>query len=226
MRHRPESPLSGPALPTTIFAGIWNHLDGSRMVMFLPANATFRRLAFTDFRTRTLPAPAPGASTTGAQTAVNMNIRPNSFHFRRAAHLKPPNFMMVEDPNVTVTLNTAQMWVASWVLTSPVAFQTSLLNHEQGHYEISMLNAGDVFHELLTISGGAFASAQAGAAAIRGMRRRLFNVQPIHDKYDLDTNHGLNATMQAAWDTALSNARVTFVRPSLRTALATAGLFR
>jgi hypothetical protein len=32
--------------------------------------------------------------------------------------------------------------------------------------------------------------------------------------------------MQAAWDTALSNARVTFVRPSLRTALATAGLFR
>jgi hypothetical protein len=218
--------LSGPALPTTIFAGIWNHLDGSRMVLFLPANATFRRLAFTDFRTRTLPAPAPGASTTGAQTAVNMNIRPNSFHFRRAAHLKPPNFMMVEDPNVTVTLNTALMWVASWVLTSPVAFQTSLLNHEQGHYEISMLNAGDVFHELLTISGGAFASAQAGAAAIRGMRRRLFNVQPIHDKYDLDTNHGLNATMQAAWDTALSNARVTFVRPSLRTALATAGLFR
>jgi hypothetical protein len=226
MRHRPESTLSGPALPTTIIAGIWNHLDGSRMVLFLPANATFRRLAFTDFRTRTLPAPAPGASTTGAQTAVNMNIRPNSFHFRRAAHLKPPNFMMVEDPNVTVTLNTALMWVASWVLTSPVAFQTSLLNHEQGHYEISMLNAGDVFHELLTISGGAFASAQAGAAAIRGMRSRLFNVQPIHDKYDLDTNHGLNATMQAAWDTALSNARVTFVRPSLRTALATAGLFR
>ena len=131
-----------------------------------------------------------------------------------------------EDPNVTVTLNTAQMFVASWVLTSPPAFQASLLNHEQGHYEISMLNAGDIFQELLTISGSAFASAQAGAAAIRAMRTRLFNVQPIHNKYDLDTNHGLNAGMQTAWDTALSNARVTFVRPSLRTALANAGLFR
>jgi len=196
------------------------------MVMFLPANATFRRLAFSDFRTRQLPAPAPGASATGALTAVNINIRPNVFHFRRAAHLRPPNFMMAEDPNVTVTLNTAQMFVASWVLTSPVTFQTSLLKHEQGHYEISMLNAGDIFQELVTISGGAFASAQAGAAAIRAMRTRLFNVQPIHNKYDLDTNHGLNATMQAAWDTALSNARITFVRPSLRTALANAGLFR
>ena len=89
-----------------------------------------------------------------------------------------------------------------------------------------MLNAGDIFQELLTISGSAFASAQAGAAAIRAMRTRLFNVQPIHNKYDLDTNHGLNAGMQTAWDTALSTARVTFVRPSLRTALANAGLFR
>ena len=196
------------------------------MVMFLPANATFRRLAFSDFRTRTLPAPAPGASATAALTSVNINIRPNVFHFRRAAHLRPPNFMMAEDPNVTVTLNTAQMFVASWVLTSPATFQASLLNHEQGHYEISMLNAGDIFHELLTISGSAFASARAGAAAVRGMQTRLFNVQPIHNKYDLDTNHGLNATMQTAWDTALSNARVTFVRPALRTALANAGLFR
>ncbi len=82
--HQPESPLPGSALPTTIIAGIRNHLDGPRMVMFLPANATFRRLAFSDFRTRQLPAPAPGASATGAPTAVNINIRPNVFHFRRA----------------------------------------------------------------------------------------------------------------------------------------------
>jgi hypothetical protein len=218
--------LPGSALPTTIIAGIWNHLDGSRMVMFLPADATFRRLAWTDFTTRTLPAPAPGASATGAQTSVNINIRPSTFHFRRALHLKPPNFMLVEDPNVSVALNTAQMWVASWVSSSPVTFQNSLLSHEQGHYEISMLNAGDIFHELLTISGSAFASAQAGTAAVRGMQTRLFNVQPIHNKYDLDTNHGQNQTMQTAWDTALSNARITFVRPSLRTALANAGLFR
>jgi hypothetical protein len=196
------------------------------MVMLLPADVTFKRLVWTDFNTRTLPAPASGATATAAQTSVNMNIQPNSFHFQRAAHLKPPNFKMVEDPNITVTLNAAQMWVASWVFSRPLAFQNTLLNHEQGHYEITMLNAGDVFIEVQTIQGGAFASAQAGVAAIRRMRSRLFNVQPIHNKYDLDTNHGLNQTMQTAWDNALRDARITFVRPSLRTALANAGLFR
>jgi len=196
------------------------------MGMFLPANASFRRLAWSDFNTRSLPAPAPGVTQRGAQTSVNMNIQPNSFHFRRAEFLKPPNFKMDEDPNVTVTLNSPQMWVASWVLSSPLAFQNDLLNHEQGHYEISMLNASDVFKELLTINGGAFASARAGVAALKDMQSRLFNVQAIHNKYDLDTNHGLNPGMQTAWDTALRTARITFVHPSLRTALANAGLFR
>jgi hypothetical protein len=196
------------------------------MGMFLPGNATFRRLAWSDFNTRSLPAPAPGTTQRAAQTSVNMNLQPNALHFRRAEHLKPPNFQMDEDPNVTVTLNTAQMWVASWVFSSPVAFQNDLLNHEQGHYEISMLNASDVFKELLTINGSAFASARAGVAAIRGLQSRLFNVQAIHDKYDLDTNHGLNQSMQTLWNNALRTARITFVHPSLRTALANAGLFR
>jgi hypothetical protein len=91
---------------------------------------------------------------------------------------------------------------------------------------ISMLNAVDVFKELLNINGGAFGSPRTGAAAIRSMQSRLFNVQRIHDKYDHDTNHGLNQTMQTAWNNALGNARIIFVHPSLRTALANAGLFR
>jgi hypothetical protein len=196
------------------------------MVMFLPADATFKRLSFADFTVRKMNPPPAGSTTEGAQTFVNRDIQPNVFHFRPARHLKPPNFMLVEDPNVTVTLDKARMWVASWVSSRSAAFQAGLLNHEQGHYEISMLNAGDIFHELVRISGSAFASAQAGQAAINSMVTRLFTAKAIHDKYDFDTGGGLNATMQAAWDTALSNARVTFVRPALRTALANAGLFR
>jgi hypothetical protein len=89
-----------------------------------------------------------------------------------------------------------------------------------------MLNAGDMFAELLSITGSAFPSAQAGVAAATSMDTRLFITKPIHDKYDADTGGGLNPTMQKAWDDALSTARVTFVRPALRTALANAGLFR
>jgi hypothetical protein len=195
------------------------------MALLLPANATFRKLTWSDFKTRTMAAPAPGATATAAQTIVNMTLQPSSFRFERAAFLKPPNFKMVEDPNVTVSLNTAQMWVASWVFTSSQTFQDDLLNHEQGHYDISMLNAVDVFMELMNISSTAFASGQEGTAALKAMQTNLFNVQAIHNKYDVDTNHGLNAARQAAWDNAFRAARTTFVRPALRTALKNAGLF-
>ena len=195
------------------------------MGMFLPPNATFRQLTWGDFTTRTMAAPPPGTTVRAALTIVNRSIQPNTFHFRPAAHLKPPNFMMVEDPDVMVTLATTQMWVASWVFSRPTAFQNSLLKHEQGHYEISMLNAGDIFQALLTINGTAFASKAAGDAAISTMRATLFNAQAIHDKYDTATGGGTNPTVQAAWDTALLNARTTFTSPALRTALATAGLF-
>ena len=195
------------------------------MVMILPIDATFKRLVWTDFATRQISAPAPGATATAAMTAVNMAISPNVFHFQPASFLKQPNFKLTEDPNVTVTLDAPRMWVASWVFSSPPAFQVRLLNHEQGHYEISMLNAVDIFHELNSIQIGAFADARAGANAINGMQTQLFDVQRIHNKYDTDTSHGVNLIMQTSWNTALLNARVTFVRPALRTALANAGLF-
>src|SRR5215468_1238620 len=117
------------------------------------------------------------------------------------------------------------MWVASWVFSNSAAFQASLLNHEQGHYDITMMNSKDVFFELLDINGRAFASAQAGNAALTAMQRNLFNAQAIHVKYDRDTGGGVNAAMQAAWDNALAAARTTFVHPSLRTALRNVGLF-
>lgn len=195
------------------------------MVLFLPADASFRRLTFNDFPQRNLPAPSPGTTATAAQTSVNVQIQPNVIHFRQAEFLRPPNFQMVEDPNVTVLLTSSQMFVASWVFSQSQTFQNDLLEHEQGHYEISMLNAKDIFVELSDINGRAFATANQGANALRDMQRRLVDVQPIHNKYDADTNHGLNRANQTAWNTALSAARITFTPPSLRTALRNARLF-
>jgi hypothetical protein len=195
------------------------------MGSFLPADATFKRLTWKDFKTRTMPAPPAGSTAEGAHTITNVVISAGRFHFDRATFLKPPNFKMREDPDVTVTLNAGQMWVASWVFSRPQIFQDNLLDHEQGHYEISMLNAGDIFTELQNINGGAFDSVKEGQAAVDKMFKQLWHTKPIHDKYDLDTGGGLNRTMQMSWNTALSSARVTFQHPSLRTALSNAGLF-
>jgi hypothetical protein len=155
-----------------------------------------------------------------------VNLQPFSLDFRPAPYLKPPKtFKMVQDPNVTVSLNTGQMWVASWVLSSPAAIQTSLLNHEQGHYDIAMMNALDVFTALIDINGGAFETAKAGSAALKDAQSMLSKGQAIQKKYDQDTGGSLNVAKQAAWDAALRTARITFVFPPLRTALKNAGLF-
>src|SRR5262249_7374230 len=131
------------------------------------------------------------------------------------------------DPNVLVVLQSGQpsMFVADWVFKRPQKFQDDLLNHEQGHYEIGMLNAKDFFFELQRIQSGTFTSAGDGAAAITNLQKTLGSAQAIHDKYDSDTSSGLNPTRQAAWDAALSMARITFVAPALRVALRNAGLF-
>lgn len=111
------------------------------------------------------------------------------------------------------------------VVTRPPAFSAALLSHEQGHYDIGMLSASEFLSGLNDIQGRAFPTAHAGAAAVTNLRTRLFSAQAIHDKYDKDTGGGTIGAMQVAWNTALSNARVTFTAPALRVALGRAGLF-
>ncbi len=197
------------------------------MGLFLPADATFRRLTFNDFLTVNRPPPAPGTTAVAAQTRIGHRLNPNIFHFDRSKFLKGGVFTMREDPNVLVELHTrqAEMFVASWVFTRPKQFQDDLLNHEQGHYEIGMLNASDFFSELENIQGSSFASGRAGVAAMQNLQATLGSAQAIHNKYDRDTGHGLNPRFQAAWDAALKTARTTFEAPSLRVALKAAGLF-
>jgi hypothetical protein len=69
----------------------------------------------------------------------------------------------------------------------------------------------------------AFATAKAGIAVMKDLNSRLGPVQPIHDKYDRDTNHGLNTGPQAAWTAALANARLP--TNTLLGSLSAAGLF-
>jgi hypothetical protein len=197
------------------------------MGLFLPADASFRRLTFNDFLPVPRQPPAAGATATAAQTVVGHRLQPNQISFERRKFLKGKVFGMKQDPNVVVVLESRRpaMFVASWVFQRPQAFQDSLLNHEQGHYEIGMLNAKDFFFELQRIQGSAFPTARAGIDAVKNLEKTLGSAQAIHNKYDDDTRSGLNPARQAAWDAALSAARITFSSPSLRVALRTAGLF-
>ncbi len=153
---------------------------------------------------------------------MSRRMAPRAISFSRAPFLKAPNFKMVQDPDVTIAFD-PNSWVENWVFTMGATFQVSLLSHEQGHYDISSMNAGDFFVELQDANSSAFASARAGIAKVQDTNRRLGPVQPIHDKYDLDTNHGLNVGPQAAWKAALVDARAP--DQTLLSALGRAGLF-
>lgn len=172
----------------------------------LPAGALGRQLTWNDFGRRHGREPAPGVVAAAAETRVTRRISARVIHFARVAYLRPPNFQMVEDPNVTIVFEPAS-WVEDWVFSKPQAFQDSLLAHEQGHYDIGSLNAADYFSELELANTSAFATGAAGTARVRDINRRLGAVQPIHNKYDHDTNHGRNAGPQAAWTAALAAAR-------------------
>jgi hypothetical protein len=195
------------------------------MGFFLPADAAFRRLTWADYRRVDAPAPTAGQTrVVAAQTAVAYQMTPNVLHFDRAPFLKGPSFVMREDPNVSVELDANGTFVESWVFARPLRIQNALLAHEQGHYEICMLNARDFFFGLQDIQDTAFATAKEGTNAVSNLDKQLWNVEKIQAKYDSDTDNGNIPSMQTVWISALSNARITFVRPSLRVALANAGL--
>src|SRR4051794_10498153 len=111
------------------------------MGLFLPPDATFRRLTFGDFLTVNRPPPPANTTQTAARTKVGHRVQPNTFTFNRSTFLKGGVFTMKEDPDVHVVLESGRpgMFVASWVFQRPLTFQDELLHHEQGHYEIGML---------------------------------------------------------------------------------------
>lgn len=188
----------------------------------LPSGALGRQLQWSDFATRPRPSPRPGQTVTAAETRVFRAIAPSQFTFARATYLRPPNFKLKQDPDVTIRFD-PRSWVASWVSTSPTTFQTSLLLHEQGHYDISSLNAADMFLELIDIGGSTFATARVGQKRLNDTFKRLGKTQPIHDKYDLDTTHGTVLARQALWTAAFTAARAP--GETLLSALGTASLF-
>src|SRR4029079_14257920 len=99
------------------------------MGLFLPGDASFRRLTYKDFVTVKRQPPGSGATAVAAQTRVGHQLQPNSFRFERSRFLKGGVFTKKEPPNVLFVLQCRQpaVFVASWVFDKPKSFQDSLL---------------------------------------------------------------------------------------------------
>ena len=114
---------------------------------------------------------------------------------------------MAEDGNqwklTKLTLKIIVNRAESWVVESMQA--PALLAHEQGHFDIHGIIVGrDLLETLRRMR--ARSSQRLAQQVRRAMRQAQRDAQQLTNIYDDDTNHGLDSTRQAAWESMISNA--------------------
>lgn len=106
-----------------------------------------------------------------------------------------------------VTAITVTMTVESdsWVVKDKKS--DYLLNHEQGHFDITALLWRDMSNEILRIR------AQTTSALESEVKRVMARYGPIfkkmNDRYDAETGHSLKQDVQGKWDKKISHAMTT-----------------
>jgi hypothetical protein len=164
-----------------------------------------RQLRWHDFgHPRPGPDPAPGVAATAAQTRATYNY---SIHSERVPGTHPPRLRVRDDITVTVALQPHMMFVNAWVFRRPAGFQTSVLHHEQGHYDLVALFCRDMFIDLVALKAQTFATNGDITQAVNQILARYDPpIKGIHKLYDNDTKHGLDSARQQRWDRFIQTA--------------------
>jgi hypothetical protein len=99
------------------------------------------------------------------------------------------SFILGNDIVVTVIFDAAGSWKRIGPLTA--TGEQLLLDHEQGHYDITSLMARDCFIDLMQLKANTYSSVQDGQKAARDIVKSYKDkLNPVQDKYDDDTTHG------------------------------------
>lgn len=166
-----------------------------------------RILTWADFKSKQSTPPAPGKFAVAAFT--DSAYSPFSWSLAVVPNSKPTAYQLADNITITIVLRSSS-WVASWVSTRPAQEKKDLLNHEQGHYNITALMARDLFVDLMLLKSKQFTDSQKGKTEIETITKRYSTsvLQKVHDKYDSDaeTKHGFIKTAQQRWDGYINQA--------------------
>jgi len=117
---------------------------------------------------------------------------------------------------VTITLNPAASWVASWVKQRPAAEQTRLLKHEQGHYDLVALLARDCFEELMPLREKVYTDGADLQSDVDAITQRFApKSKPVQDAYDDETDHGAKQPDQDKWNRLIRSAESDDTNPAV-----------
>lgn len=156
--------LSWPDFSGQPPGGKAKELDGAT-----PGRSVFLAGTFSNF-----------TATFGGGTQPNFDQTPGS---------SPPAFTLRDDVTIAVTFEKTKSWKVIDHLSDIT--KDFLLDHEQGHYDITALMARDCFIEVMQVKGKTFPSASEGAKAVLGIVARYRAAwDKVQTKYDWDTNHG------------------------------------
>jgi hypothetical protein len=172
----------------------------SSLVGFFP----LRRLSWNEFRGKPTPAElaelqriAAGAPTKTIGMAGTHSSFAVNFGGSNAGEpvltpipgSSPMAFTLADTIVITVNFDSARSWKQIGPLSS--TGQQILLDHEQGHFDLTALIARDCFIDLMQLKAKTFPSQQAGQAeankVVADYQRKLRGIQRT---YDNDTTHG------------------------------------
>ncbi len=148
----------------------------------------FRRslLRWTDFGTPITKAP-PAHAHAWAFTDTSYNRSLPSFE--KVAGSSPTEFVMKDDLSLTIKFNSSPSFVLKKVFLESSTFQSDLLSHEQGHYEITSIICRDFFVDCMLLKGDTFSSQQEGVAAVNSINTASLDLLgKTHIRYDTDVH--------------------------------------
>jgi hypothetical protein len=174
----------------------------------------FKTLTWNNFPHKSLT-PPPGKRIHVALTSVSINPSLPSLIIIPVPGSRPAVYQLSDNVVIKVEFDRNGSWVSDWVFTQPQAFQDQLLNHEQGHYNLTALVARDLFVDLMLLKLQTFRSSSDGINAIRPLiaplQTRPHISQRISDLYDSvhQTENGYKDAVQKRWDGYIRSAFTT-----------------
>lgn len=156
----------------------------------MPLNNFNRILSWQDFNPQQ---GQPGGANEYAQihpdtTFTNLRMRRNG------------RSVTIASLDITIRLIASDCWVVVTRKTD------ELLKHEQGHYDIMAIAARVLYNRLLTLRENSVSDLQNYMNDIRENFRT--NVRDVDSRYDTQTNHGINTSVQQTWDRQIATLKV------------------
>ncbi|NTS43886.1 DUF922 domain-containing protein [Flavisolibacter sp. BT320] len=106
------------------------------------------------------------------------------------------NAIVVKTADVTITMDTKQSWVVESKKTG------ELLQHEQGHYDITALGVREMYQSLLTAKARSTKALDDKIKKLQEAVQRKINA--TNSRYDEQTDHSQKKAEQEKWNKAIS----------------------